>query len=75
MSNKQTGHVEFWNKMKGFGFVVPDDDGTDVFLHVTQVTDGRLFEASNEKIRVRYDIGEARDNRKMAVNVEVIGDE
>jgi cold shock protein len=70
---KQTGTIKFWNKDKGFGYIVSDDDGPDMFLHTSKVTDGRIFEASiRNKIRIQYDVGEARDGRKMAVNVEVV---
>jgi cold shock protein len=73
VADVSTGTLKFWNKDRGFGFIAPDDDGLDVFLHTSKVADGRIFEASSHhKIRVRYDVGEARDGRKMAINVEVV---
>jgi CspA family cold shock protein len=61
-----TGKVKFFNQQKGFGFIVDDETGQEVFVHVTGVTD-RI----NDNDLVSYEIVEDRRGKK-AINVKLI---
>lgn len=63
-----TGTVKWFNTTKGFGFIAPDEGGSDVFVHISAVEQAGLTGlADNEK--VTYDLVEGRDGRKMAGNL------
>ena len=60
-----TGTVKWFNTTKGFGFIAPDEGGSDVFVHISAVEQaGMTGLADNQKIS--YELIEGRDGRKMA---------
>ena len=54
-----TGTVKWFNTTKGFGFIMPQDGGKDVFVHVTAVQAAGL-RGLNEGQRVTYDVVKER---------------
>ncbi len=52
MSN---GVVKWFNDKKGFGFIEPEEDGGDIFVHFSEITmDG--FKTLSEGDKVTFDI-------------------
>jgi CspA family cold shock protein len=55
----QTGKVKWFNAKKGFGFIIPDDGGDDVFVHHSEIkADG--FASLDEGQNVEYEIGQGK---------------
>ncbi len=48
------GTVKFFNNAKGFGFITPDDNGKDVFVHKNDLID-RIKDGD----KVVYDVEES----------------
>lgn len=59
-----TGTVKFYNETKGFGFIVPDEGGKDVFAHKTGIQD-----PIREGDKVSYDVEESPKGLN-AINVK-----
>lgn len=59
-----TGKVKFFNDQKGFGFIVPDDGGKDLFVHKSGTTS-----YLKEDDIVTYDVEDTQKGPS-AINVE-----
>ena len=65
------GTVKWFNTQKGYGFIKPDDEGNDVFVHITAVQNSGLT-GLNEGQRVSYELAEQRNGRMAAVDLAVV---
>ena len=61
------GTVKFYNDQKGFGFIAPDDGGTDVFVHATALERAGM-RMLNEGQKVSYTTAVDKRNGKTAVD-------
>ena len=50
-----TGTVKWFNSQKGFGFIQPDDNSKDVFVHISAVERAGMT-ALNEGDKVSFEI-------------------
>jgi CspA family cold shock protein len=65
-----TGTVKWFSDEKGFGFITPDDQGKDLFVHHTGIA-GSGFKSLAEGARVSYD-AENGPKGPNAVNVQTV---
>jgi CspA family cold shock protein len=65
-----TGKVKWFSDQKGYGFIVPDDGGKDLFVHYTNV-EGEGFRTLKEGQAVEYEAAEGKKGPE-ATNVRPI---
>ncbi|MEO9613378.1 MAG: cold-shock protein [Nitratireductor sp.] len=64
-----TGTVKWFNSTKGFGFIQPDEGGSDVFVHISAVERsgmGNLVEGQKVNYEIQQD---RRTGRSSAGNL------
>ncbi len=61
------GTVKFFHNRKKYGFIEPEDEGEDVFFHVSEI-DGETVEKGDE---VEFEV-EQGDRGPKAVNVKLL---
>ena len=65
-----TGTVKWFNSIKGYGFIQPDDGGPDVFVHISAVEQAGL-RTLNEGQKISYEIVTER-GRSSAANLKSV---
>lgn len=67
-----TGKVKWFNETKGFGFIMPDDGGKDVFVHISAVQKSGL-QGLKEDQAVEYELyTDERRGKTSAVDLKVL---
>ncbi|HQS10762.1 cold-shock protein [Xanthobacter sp. VNH20] len=62
-----TGTVKWFNAQKGFGFIAPDDGGSDAFVHISAVERSGLGDLQ-EGQKVGFELVPDRKSGKMSAD-------
>ncbi len=66
------GTVKWFNSAKGYGFIQPEDDDKDVFVHITAVQEAGLTGLEDNQA-IEYELIDGRDGRMSAGQLKVSG--
>jgi len=61
----QTGTVKWFNGQKGFGFIQPENGGTDVFVHISAVERAGMS-SLNEGQKISFEVETDQRNGKLS---------
>ena len=67
-----TGTVKWFNDVKGYGFIAPDDGSKDVFVHFSAIA-GEGFKKLAEGARVEFEVRQGTKGPEAADVVQVAG--
>lgn len=65
----QSGTVKWFNPTKGFGFIVPENGGNDIFVHISAVEQAGL-KGLDEGQKVNFELEDNR-GRQAATDLKV----
>lgn len=66
------GIVKWFNTKKGYGFIKPEHEDKDVFVHISAVRDAGL-NVLNEGQRLQYELVTYK-GKTSAANLKILGD-
>jgi len=66
-----TGKVKFFDEIKGFGFISPDEGGGDVFVHISAV-ERAGFRTLQSDQHLSYELEADKRGRSSAVGLQVV---
>ena len=64
------GKVKWFNLNKGYGFITPEDESKDVFVHISALENSGL-RSLNEDQQVSFDLTNNK-GKTAAVNIKII---
>ncbi|KAG4908822.1 hypothetical protein JHK87_054938 [Glycine soja] len=68
-SQRYKGTVKWFNEEKGFGFITPEDGGSDLFVHYSAIQTDGGFRTLAEGQSVEFLVTQDDSGRAAAVNV------
>ncbi|MFC4296065.1 cold-shock protein [Novosphingobium tardum] len=63
------GTVKFFNTDKGFGFIQPDGEGPDAFVHISAVQESGMTTLDRDQ-RVSYELTADKRGKQAATNIK-----
>ena len=66
-----TGTVKFFNSVKGFGFIAPQDGSKDVFVHISAVERAGMSTLT-ENQQVSFDVERGNNGKFSAINLKAV---
>jgi CspA family cold shock protein len=66
-----TGTVKWFNAVKGFGFIQPDEGGSDAFVHISAV-EAAGMSGLREGQKVEYELTPGRNGKSSAENIKAL---
>ncbi len=66
-----TGTVKWFNSVKGYGFIQPEDNTADVFVHISAVEQAGLG-SLDEGQKVSFELEPGRDGKTAASNLKAV---
>jgi CspA family cold shock protein len=64
------GTVKWFNAQKGYGFIAPDDEGPDVFVHISAVEKSGLPELRDGQL-VEFQTETGRNGKPAATQIKL----
>lgn len=65
------GTVKWFNAVKGYGFIQPDDGSKDAFVHISSVERAGLS-SLQEGQRVSYELVPGKNGKSSAENLKIV---
>ena len=69
--NMSVGTVKWFNSIKGYGFISPDEGGKDAFVHISAVERAGL-PGLTEGQRVEYELQPGKNGKSSAENLSLV---
>ncbi|MBT5413871.1 MAG: cold-shock protein [Rhodospirillaceae bacterium] len=66
-----TGTVKWFNSVKGYGFIQPDDGSPDAFVHISAVERAGISNLA-EGQRVEYELQAGNNGKSSAENLSIV---
>ena len=64
------GKLKWFDPKKGYGFITPDDDSKDVFLHISALEKANITQLEEKQI-IKYELTEHL-GKMSASNIEIV---